>query len=165
MLNKKKVLALVLAAATAFTFAPVSTLGLAPVVEAEAASTPITATAAGSLGNDVWAGTSDAEYTSTVSNIETAGYVALGLVGAAASGTDYNYNVSVDGSSAAISELSEVQTGKNKIAGAGTATTKKLVFKAEVVDNKSVIGTGLHTRYIIDNKKFMDKAISKPATL
>lgn len=42
---------------------------------------------------------------------------------------------------------------------------KKLVFKAEVVDNKSVIGTGLHTRYIIDNKKFMDKAISKLATL
>lgn len=37
MLNKKKVLALVLAAATAFTFAPVSTLGLAPVVEAQAA--------------------------------------------------------------------------------------------------------------------------------
>ena len=39
MLNMKKGLAIVLAAATAFTFAPVSSLGLTGVVEAEAADT------------------------------------------------------------------------------------------------------------------------------
>ena len=155
MLNKKKVLALVLAAATAFTFAPVSTLGLAPVVEAEAAATSISATAAGSLGTDDWDGTTNnAEYTSTVSNIETTGYVTLSLTGASTVGTDYNYNVSVDGSSAAISELSEVQTGKNKIAGAGTATTKKLVFKATKTGvTKVTITNDLGTAATADDTK------------
>ena len=38
MLNMKKGLAIVLAAATALTFAPVSTLGLTGVVEAQAAA-------------------------------------------------------------------------------------------------------------------------------
>ncbi|MGN1376143.1 MAG: thioesterase family protein [Prevotella sp.] len=41
---------------------------------------------------------------------------------------------------------------------------KKLVFKAVISDDKCVIGTGLHTRYIINNDKFMDRAKTKPVT-
>ena len=61
MLNMKKGLAIVLAAATALTFAPVSTLGLTGVVEAQAAETKqdasATATVAGTTS--VTAGTTD----------------------------------------------------------------------------------------------------------
>jgi hypothetical protein len=56
MLNMKKGLAIVLAAATALTFAPVSTLGLTGVVEAQAAglAPTIDPTAKTTLGSDAW---------------------------------------------------------------------------------------------------------------
>ena len=61
MLNMKKGLAIVLAAATALTFAPVSTLGLQGVVEAQAADTKQDASATASVGGttSVAAGTTD----------------------------------------------------------------------------------------------------------
>ena len=38
---------------------------------------------------------------------------------------------------------------------------KRLVFKMEAFDDKEKIGEGSHERYIIDVKKFMEKAQSK----
>lgn len=35
---------------------------------------------------------------------------------------------------------------------------KKLIFKAEVYDETGLVGRGIHHRFIIDNKKFMEKA-------
>ncbi len=33
---------------------------------------------------------------------------------------------------------------------------KKIVFKVEAFDEKGIIGSGLHTRYIIDEEKFLN---------
>jgi len=38
---------------------------------------------------------------------------------------------------------------------------KRLTFKMEAFDDKEKIGEGIHERYIIDVKKFMEKAQSK----
>lgn len=38
---------------------------------------------------------------------------------------------------------------------------KKLVFKVEAFDEKGKIGEGIHTRFIIDANKFMDRTNSK----
>ena len=38
---------------------------------------------------------------------------------------------------------------------------RKLTFKVEAYDEKELIGTATHERFIIDNEKFMAKALSK----
>ena len=38
---------------------------------------------------------------------------------------------------------------------------KKLVFEAKVYDETGLVGQGKHTRYIIDNVRFMEKALKK----
>ncbi|MCR5785296.1 MAG: thioesterase family protein [Eubacterium sp.] len=38
---------------------------------------------------------------------------------------------------------------------------KRLVFKVRAVDEAGLIGEGIHERFIIDNKKFMEKAKTK----
>lgn len=38
---------------------------------------------------------------------------------------------------------------------------KKIVFKVEAHDERELIGSGTHTRYIVNEKKFTNNAISK----
>ena len=66
MLNMKKGLAIVMAAATALTFAPVSTLGLTGVVEAQAATTKIDFKASGKAVSSVDVANSGTDNTVTV---------------------------------------------------------------------------------------------------
>jgi len=153
MLNMKKGLAIVLAAATALTFAPVSTLGLTGVVEAKAATaTPITgATAAEAtdLGTGVafnsadtgtWTGAADA-FAKAQATLGTDGYYFIELTGADASGTDYTYSINTEGS--AVTRFGDGETdakGKNsvKLLGAGTANTTVVAFKASSVGTAKV---------------------------
>lgn len=38
---------------------------------------------------------------------------------------------------------------------------KRLVFEVKAFDEAGLIGEGIHERYIIDNKKFMEKTLNK----
>ena len=119
MLNMKKGLAIVLAAATALTFAPVSTLGLQGVVEAQAANTTTTKDVASgdqtatinlTKGTTYTDGTNAFEYT-----IKTAG------------------NLTADGSNPTVAGLSVTLTGSGttytlKVTGTPTAAASAQAF-------------------------------------
>ena len=140
----KRFLAVTLAAATALTFAPVSTLGLTGVVEAQAADITIsgsTAAAAKDLGagvafngtdKDIWAGATD-EFAKAQATLGTDGYYFIQLTGSTTSGIDYTYSINTEGS--AVTRFGDGETdakGKNsvKLPGDGTAKTTVVAFKA-----------------------------------
>ena len=145
MLNMKKGLAIVLAAATALTFAPVSTLGLTGVIEAQAAPATITATVPGSLGNDTWDPTNAdkqsavnnvvpaKEMTSTINlaTVTPATYVTVALKGSATATDSSKFTIENDNTSSVeiSNELSEVKADGVTIAGNGTAVSKNLVLR------------------------------------
>ena len=81
MLNMKKGLAIVLAAATVFTFAPLSTLGLTGVVEAQAATVAATNASATVTLN----GTSDAALSQTTTTVTAGGSLTLTFENSSAS--------------------------------------------------------------------------------
>ena len=107
MLNMKKGLAIVLAAATVFTFAPVSTLGLTGVVEAQAAtatiSIPVTAGA-------------DATKTTTLTPNTSA-------VSVDASSEDQTVDITFTGLTASTSQITFTNLGGTAIKYGSTPTT------------------------------------------
>ena len=140
----KRFLAVTLAAATALTFAPVSTLGLTGVVEAQAADTTISASteaAADNLGagvayngtdKDTWAGAADA-FAKAQATLGTKGYYFIQLTGSTSSGLDYTYSINTEGS--AVTRFGDGETdakGKNsvKLPGNTSAKTTLVAFKA-----------------------------------
>jgi len=164
MLNMKKGLAIVLAAATALTFAPVSTLGLTGVVEAQAAglATTIAPTPSTSLGSDAWDPTNaSADKKSAVNGVIPAteskstvdltantvnSFVTVALKGSATTGDSSKFTIANDNpSSVTISDMSEVPADGITIAGADSAVSKKLVLKATKVGVSHITVTSVTT--------------------
>lgn len=121
MLNMKKGLAIVLAAATALTFAPVSTLGLTGVVEAQAANTTTT--------KDVASGDQTATINLTKGTAYTDGTNAFEYTITTAG------NLTADGSNPTVAGLTVALTGSGtsytvKVSGTPTvaASAKQFVF-------------------------------------
>jgi hypothetical protein len=161
MLNMKKGLAIVLAAATALTFAPVSTLGLTGVVEAQATEAEINPTTSRSLGADTWdpTGTNKnsavngmipaTEMVSTVDLTASTGatFVTVALTGSTTETDNSKFTIANDNpSSVTISDLSEVPADGITITGnTSEATTKKLVLSAKKVGVSHIKVTSVTT--------------------
>jgi hypothetical protein len=99
MLNMKKGLAIVLAAATALTFAPVSTLGLTGVVEAQAASGDGYATkkdAAANIQDWAWDQSATAKTLDLTSKGSGGAYIAYKITGSKDDTDDYDYKIEYD---------------------------------------------------------------------
>ena len=156
----KRFLAVTLAAATALTFAPVSTLGLTGVVEAQAAATTINPTISSSLGADAWdpTGTNKnsavngvipaTEMESTVDLTAGDGktFVTVALKGSTTATDTSKFTIANDNpSSVTISDLSEVPAAGTTIDGNNTATTKKLVLRAQKVGVSHITVTSVTT--------------------
>ena len=126
----KRFLAVTLAAATALTFAPVSTLGLSGVIEAQAAPSATVSITAGSDASGLTAGAWDpmgidksvTDKTFASSATLTAKYLELDLTGgvspdSTATKGDVNYTISAKGSSTDYSESSGVTSSSVKVDG------------------------------------------------
>ncbi len=162
MLNMKKGLAIVLAAATALTFAPVSTLGLTGVVEAQAApAATIAPTLSTALGSDAWDPTDTnkngavngvipaTEMESTVDLTAGDGktFVTVLLTGSTTATDSSKFTIANDNpSSVTISDMSEVPADGITIAGKTTTPdSKKLVLKATKVGVSHIKVTSVTT--------------------
>ncbi|MBQ1916104.1 MAG: hypothetical protein II177_01320 [Lachnospiraceae bacterium] len=180
MLNMKKGLAIVLAAATALTFAPVSTLGLTGVVEAQAA-TAVNATDYKVANPDAWNNSSDETVNVTLNSADAAKqYAAIELTGST-NGTRFTitnpdgthvtrYTTAEKNDTATnIGDSFTVADGKRAVvafqAKANGKTTAKI--KAETLDTygKKVTATATLTLNFVVNgpvssAKFEDSAIN-----
>ena len=144
MLNMKKGLAIVLAAATALTFAPVSTLGLTSVVEAEAATvTASSATATAVYSADDTAAASKTTATGDVIGSGSTFTVTLSNSSDSALTTDIAASVTTDTSGSAATAsfftvtpatVSSLTKGTNKtvtVTASATATTGTYYLKLQ----------------------------------
>ena len=139
MLNMKKGLAIVLAAATALTFAPVSTLGLTGVVEAQAATgdgcaTKKDAATAGKIKTWAW-DQSDTTNTLDLTSNGSGAYIAYKITGSKDGTDDYDYKIDYDNEYVGLWATQDsddvVAESSFTMKNAGTAPTKTVGLQAK----------------------------------
>ena len=135
MLNMKKGLAIVLAAATALTFAPVSTLGLQGVVEAQAATVQAT-NASAKVTLD---GTNDAALSATAATVKAGGSLTLTFENSSASAiANATITAKKDGT-AQDTGLTVKQDGAALTGASSVFTLNSIAAKADGKNGKTTV--------------------------